>query len=261
MDHVGTWRAGAERYPRLVPDYHLDPTRTALVIIDVQNRTVKPEYRGIAALLEQKYPEVSSYYLERAWNVVVPNNLRLLEFFRAHGLRVVFTTVGPVLPDGRDWVSPLREGFDAMERETGVRAMHPVGTPGHALIDELRPRSGELVIHKTTSSAFTSTGIDLTLRTLGIDTLICSGLVTNACVEMTARDAADRGYKVVMVDDACLTFDRELHDACLRAFAIFLGNVRSTAEVLAELGTAARRERAEQRASEARLPPEPEVMV
>ena len=138
----------------------------------------------------------------------MPNIARLLAFFRAHGLRALFTTVGPALPDGSDWVSPLRHGYDNAELATGVRPMHSVGTPGHAVIAELQPRPDELVMNKTTSSAFTSTGIDVTLRTLGVDTLICTGLVTNACVEMTARDAADRGYRVVIVDDASLKIGR-----------------------------------------------------
>lgn len=233
--HVGTWKTGLDRYPLLVPQYQLSPRSTALVIIDIQNRALKPEFAGLARLLQQTHPHIAEYLIARGQQLVVPNTARLLEFFRRHGLRVIFTTVGPALADGSDWISPIRHGYGDMQRATGVRSLHPVGTPAHAVIDELKPGADELVINKTTSSAFHSTGIDLTLRTLGIDTLVCTGLVTNACVELTARDAGDRGFKVVIVDDACVAMDQAMHDACLRAFRVFLGNVRTTDEVLHEL--------------------------
>jgi len=233
--HVGTWKNGYDRYPRLVPEYRLDPSKCALVIVDVQNRAVKPEYGALAALLQETHPHIAAYFLSRARQLVVPNISRLLGFFRTNSLRVIFLTIGPSLPDGSDFISPIRYGYGVMERRTGKRSLHPVGTPAHQVVDELRPLPNELVLNKTTASPFNSTGVDATLRTLDVDTLVCSGLATNACVELTARDAADRGYKVIIVDDACVAMDQEMHDCCLRSFAVFLGNVRTTDEVIEEL--------------------------
>jgi nicotinamidase-related amidase len=236
--HVGTWKRGFDRYPHLVAQFRLEPSRVALVIIDMQNRAVKPEYGGNARLLQETHPHLCGYFLTRGQQLVVPTIRRLLGFFRRHQLRVIYLTVGPFLPDGADLVVASRDGYREMERETGVRAMHPVGTPAHAIIDELYPVHGELVINKTSASPFNSTLSDATLRILNIDTLICTGLATNGCVEMTARDASDRGNHVYLVDDACVTYDQEMHDACLRTFAVFHGFVVSTDEMLAELEAA-----------------------
>jgi nicotinamidase-related amidase len=241
MDKIGTWKKGFEKYPHLVPEYRLEPDKTALLIIDVQNRAVKPEYGALASLLQETHPQIAEYFLARAEHLVVPNISRLLDFFRSNHLRVIFLTIGPTLPDGADWISPISYGYGVMERQTGKRSLHPVGTPAHNIIDELKPTPGELVVNKTSSSPFSSTGIDASLHALGVDTLICAGLATNACVDLTARDAADRGYKVTIVDDACVTMDQEMHDSCLRIFAVFLGNVRTTQEVTEELSASLRK--------------------
>jgi nicotinamidase-related amidase len=69
-----------------------------------------------------------------------------------------------------------------------------------------------------------------------VDGVVVTGVVTNVCVEATARDAADRGLKTVVVDDACAAWDPEFHAATLRSFRKFLGRVASSADVVAELG-------------------------
>ena len=227
------WHTGLEKLPALVPDFELEPGKTALLIIDMQNRAVKPEqYEGLAQILLDGYPEAAAYYLDRLRTTVVPNNIRLLDHFRHRGMRVIFATVGPQLADGSDFISPFRIGYDEIRASSGIRSLFPVGSDEHRIIDELAPNENELVVNKTTSGAFNSTGIDVTLRHLGIDTLICTGLVTDACVMTTARDASDRGYKAVMVDDACAALEQQMHDAALRYFAVFAGVVKTTDQVL-----------------------------
>ncbi len=88
-------------------------------------------------------------------------------------------------------------------------------------------------MNKTSSGAFNSTSIERTLLNIGIDGLVITGVVTHACVETTARDAADRGFKCILVDDACATFSQDVHDATMKAFAIHYGRVATTDEVLA----------------------------
>ena len=85
--------------------------------------------------------------------------------------------------------------------------------------------------------AFASTGIDSLLRGMGVDHLAITGISTNMCVESTAREAADRGYRVTLVEDACATTHRDLHDATMRNFSRLFGRVRITADVLAEVKT------------------------
>ena len=112
-----------------------------------------------------------------------------------------------------------------------------VGTREHEIIDILKPVPGELVINKRTQGAFASSGIDLALRSLGIETIVVTGVSTNNCVETTAREASDRGFGVVMVSDATGTCSDSMQDHTLRGFGRLWGRVASTDDVIAELGS------------------------
>ena len=92
-------------------------------------------------------------------------------------------------------------------------------------------------MNKTTYGTFNSTGLDHALRSLGIASLVVGGVVTNVCVETTARDAADRGYEVVLLHGGC-AFSPEIHEATLLSFQGPFGRVRRTDEVLALLDSA-----------------------
>jgi nicotinamidase-related amidase len=98
-----------------------------------------------------------------------------------------------------------------------------------------------LVINKTSSSALNSTMLDQTLRNMGVEALIVSGVTTDVCVETTARDAADRGFQVIIVEDACTAFSADLHRAALQAFSLAFGRVRKTGEVIQLLSEASGR--------------------
>ena len=230
----GDWHEAIATYPRLTGPVELQPDRTALVITDIQNRAVSSQF-GLGAIFRVRYPEIHAFFTRRLNEVVIPNNAALLRFFRDHGLRVIFLTVGPELPDGSDWVSPIKLGFNKYQQSTGIRGLYPRGTPEHRVIPALAPQTGELVLNKTTSGAFNSTGFEVTLRTLGIDTLLITGLSTCACVETTARAAVDRGIKCAIVEDACAAFEPALHHATMRSFYLYYGDVRSTADAVAEL--------------------------
>ena len=71
---------------------------------------------------------------------------------------------------------------------------------------------------KTSSGVFNSTNIDYVLKNMGIRYLIVSGVVTDQCVDMAVRDAADRGYLVTLAEDACATYSQMRHDNALKAF-------------------------------------------
>jgi nicotinamidase-related amidase len=233
--HVGTWRPGLDRYPRVIPAPLFDAGSTALLVIDMQNRAVHPEHHALADYLQRHFPHIYAYHSSRLRELVIPNVAKLLSFFRSHGSRVVYLTLGPTLPDGEDIISPIKKGYRQIEYASGIRPLPPVGTAAHEIISELRPRPEDLVVNKTSASAFNSTLLEGTLRALQIDALICTGLATNACVELTARDAADRGFGVAIVDDATVALDRAMHDACLRNFWLFMGAVMTTNEVISEL--------------------------
>jgi nicotinamidase-related amidase len=111
------------------------------------------------------------------------------------------------------------------------------GSMEHQVIDELAPRNDELVIDKNASSPFNGTGIDQLLRNLQLDTLVVTGMATDMCVETTVRDAADRGYNVIVVEDAVATFFEEHHIAALSAMARVYAQVWTTDRVLDQLQT------------------------
>jgi biuret amidohydrolase len=227
------WRALLDQWPLPIPEFSLDPRSTALLVIDMQRFCADMNY-GLGRKLTLAFPDLAAGYADRLPEVVA-NVQRLIEFFRAHRQRVIYTTFGPELPDGSDlpW---FRNRVDPSGRRTYNN--FPRGTPEHDILPELSPLPGELVVNKTTTSPFTSTGIDQTLRHIGISGLVIAGLSTDACVEGTARDAADHGFRCVVVADACAALDESAHDASLATFARLFGRVNGTDEILAELSKA-----------------------
>lgn len=214
-------------------EFSLDPERTALLVVDMQY-FCHPQY-GMAAAMESVQRGYTDYRRRRFMEVVLPNCRRLLETFRAGKRPVVFLTIGPELPDGTTVPGPMRERNLQRERHAGRRIAFPVGTFEHGIVDELTPRPGEPVVNKLTASAFMSSKLDQVLRNLGITGLVIGGVATNACVESTARDAADRGYRCLLVDDACAAYDPAFHEATMRSFRNIFGRVTTTDAVVAEL--------------------------
>ena len=212
----------------------LDPRTTALIIIDMQEYFLDPA-SPFSRACESIVPGVLGHFQERGRGVVEPSLRRLLDFFRARGLRVVYTTVASELPDGRDLMPIFQQRNAANRAAVGDAAIPPRDDAWARIITTLAPRPGELVVNKTTYGTFNSTGLDHALRSLGISALVVGGVVTNVCVETTARDAADRGYDVVLLDDGCAAFSPEIHDSTLLSFQGPFGRVRTSDEVLALL--------------------------
>jgi nicotinamidase-related amidase len=212
------------------PPFALDPTRAALVVVDMQYASGS-RHHGLGRLLgERGQAELGVYRFGRIEGVVVPTIARLLEFFRTHALRVVYLTVGSALPDFGDLLPHMRPFAEAIGNTRGRRE--------HDILDELRPRAGEPVIAKTTMSAFHSSGFEALVRAWGVEHLLFTGISTNSCVEGTARDAADRGFRCLIVEDGCGAASQKLHDAACENFARLLGRVASSAAVVAELEAA-----------------------
>ena len=214
------------------PDFNIDWERAALLLIDMQNYGCNPD-AGLGPMLSERHPEIAGYYLPRVTGTVVPNARRLLEGFRAAGRRVVFTRHGPLLADGSDMVARRRRRDREALATTGTPALWHRGTFEHEVVADLTPAAAELVLDKNTSSAFSSTGIEWLLRNMDVETLVLLGIATDMCVETTARDAADRGFNVILVEDATATFFEHHHRAALSAFARVFGQVWDTERVLA----------------------------
>lgn len=97
------------------------------------------------------------------------------------------------------------------------------GSKGARIIDELKPREGDIVIEKTTYSGFYNTGLDETLKKLGIDSVRLAGCVTHICIMFTASDAVLRDYKVTVVENGVAGLAKEDHEAGLRIMKNVLG--------------------------------------
>ena len=186
----------------------------ALVIVDMQNYYLKRDssyYRFFDAL----QPGCLDYLLERCESVVLPNIQRLLAHFRGHKLPVLFLRLCGVDPERND----LHRFFQETYRKgklAGFDDVYPLRNDRYAdIVGEILPLPTEPVIEKTTFSPFTFTDFDKTLKNSGISILVCTGLATSQCVETSARDASDRGYQIIHIEDAQADYDELSHHSSL----------------------------------------------
>jgi nicotinamidase-related amidase len=195
-------------------DLTLIPARTALVVIDLQ--------RGI----------VDAPTAPRPASDVVAHATALAVALRAAGGTVVLVHVTPSA-DGRDALHP--------QTDTPARGSEPPRQDWAEIVPELGPSPGDIVITKRQWGAFYGTELDLQLRRRGIDTILLAGISTNVGVESTARDAYERGYEQVFVEDAMAARSPEEHASTVRTLFPRIGRVRSTSEVLAAIEAATRK--------------------
>jgi len=162
---------------------------------------------------------------------VIPIIRELANACRERGVLVVYLTLGPYFPDAGELPFFMR----SMNQGSAAGGHH------FEVIPELRPQEGDLVIHKLTASGFIGTNLDGILRNLGIDTVILTGAATHACVESTARTAADLGYRIVLVEDGCVTQSPLWHDMTMMNCVHFnWGKVLQGTQVIDELSASPR---------------------
>jgi nicotinamidase-related amidase len=211
--------------------FTLEPVRsTALVVIDMQYATASRSAGLGRWLAERGRAEEGRYRFDRIEQLLVPNIARLLAFFREHDLNRVFLRLGSQVSGCRDLMPQLQELETALGNLAGNREFE--------ILDEVAPRPGEPVLTKLSSSGFTSSGLDALLRNLGVTSLVLTGVSTSQCVDLTARDAADRGYRTLVVEDAVAEDRDDYHAWTLEQFRRLFGRVSSTDDVLAELRAA-----------------------
>ena len=181
-------------------EWEIDPERTALLVVDVQRGYVEPSM-GVGPTLE-RYTEIRDYYYPRLTKTVLPNILRLIAFCRRHELEVVFTRQAYQMRDGRDFPAwNWRRGqLGAPEAR-----LFWAGSPEAELVPELA-QSNDLIVDKLSSGPFATSALDQYLRNLAIENLLVAGVLTNVAVETAARDAGDRGYNAIGVEDACAAY-------------------------------------------------------
>jgi ureidoacrylate peracid hydrolase len=182
-----------------------DAATLALLVVDVQYYVAKPGEGEHADVDPAAIPEDLAYYFERIEGTMLPNIRKLQDSVRAVGGEVVFTTVENLTDDGRD--RSLDYKLSGIYVQRGSRQAQ--------VLEEIAPVGDEMRFAKSTSSVFNSTNIEFVLRNLGVTHLIVTGLLTDQCVISAVRDACDRGFVVIVPEDACGTYSKDRHDWAL----------------------------------------------
>lgn len=218
-----------------VPLPQPDPAKTALLIVDMQNEFIRRDSGEALAFQSQGLWERWLPFHDRLDEVVIPNNRRLLEYFRRKQMTVTYGRIACLRPDGQDR-SPV-------QKSAGWNGIFlPVNSPGAQIIDELAPQPDEIVVNKTTDSVTTGTNYLTLLQFMGIETVVVTGIVTDQCVACTVRGLADAGLNVICVEDACAAGSMELHDAELKIMNVIYCRVLSTDETIALIESRCERE-------------------
>ena len=207
------------------PEIKLDPKKTALLIVDLQNEFVLRDFGEALEFKEMGEWERWIPFHDRLDDIVIPNNQRLLKFFRDNNMVVTFGRIACLREDGLDR-SPVQksEGWNNM--------LMPVNGYAAQMIDELAPLENEIVVNKTTDSVTTGTNYLTLLRFMGIETVVVTGIVTDQCVASTVRGLADDGFKVICVEDCCAAGSEELHNAELKIMNMIYCDVLSTDDTI-----------------------------
>ena len=207
------------------PEIKLNPQKTALLIVDMQNEFVLRDFGEALTFKEMGEWERWIPFHDRLDDVAIPNNKKLLDFFRENSMPVTFGRIACLREDGEDR-SPVQksEGWNGM-------LLH-VDSFGAQMIDELAPISGEIIVNKTTDSVTTGTNYLNLIRNMGIETVVVTGIVTDQCVASTVRGLADDGFKVICVEDCCAAPDITLHDTELKIMNVIYCNVLDTDQTI-----------------------------
>ena len=177
----------ADPYP-----FVFDPAHSALIVIDMQRDFVEPG--GFGETLGNDVSQLRA---------VIPPLQAALAATRDVGMTVIHTREGH-RPDLSDCPpAKLTRGEPSLRiGDPGPKGRVLIrGEYGHDIIDELAPTEGELVIDKPGKGSFYATGLDDTLRSRGITSLIVTGVTTEVCVHTTVREANDRGYECLVLAD------------------------------------------------------------
>lgn len=188
----------------------LNTQSTALIVIDMQVDFISQE-----GYLSRKG------YDNTALRAIVPVVRELTDRARQSGCLVIWTRQG-FRRDLAD-VSP----YDRWRSERSGIPLQPggddtflVGSRGHAIVPELEPRPGDVVIDKSANGAFYQTDLELVLKSRGISHLMFAGVTTDVCVHTTLREASDRKYQCLLVTDACASGDSYAHEAALHMVTV-----------------------------------------
>ena len=195
----------------------VDPSRTALVIVDMQRDFVAPT--GVCAKAGDDVSTIAA----------ITDRLRLLiKAAREQELLIIYVR------SIYDRVYLAENLLEQLDRR-GLGGLCRAGSSGSDFAEGIGPSGApnEIVVSKHRFSAFSGTSLDLVLRSNGIKTLVMTGVATDVCVESTTRDACFRDYRVVLAEDCVAGFSAERHRASLSVLSRSFGTVASSLDIAA----------------------------
>lgn len=211
-------------------DYELPADGLALVIIDMQRDFLEPG--GFGEALGNDVSRLQT---------IVPTVQKLRQVFKAKGLPIIHTKEGhrEDLIDCPPAKRNRGRGTLKIGDEGPMGRILVLGEPGNEIIPELQPEPDEVVITKPGKGAFYQTGLEEELRSHRITHLIFTGVTTEVCVQTTMREANDRGYECLLVEDATESYFPEFKQATLdmiRAQGGIVGWTSTAQKVIAAIG-------------------------
>jgi nicotinamidase-related amidase len=138
---------------------------------------------------------------------VIPNLQRLLEEGRKRGFPIIFAC------------DSFLEGDFIFKGKMKVHSLR--GTEGAEVVDDLNPKPTDIILPKRRFSAFFKTDLDQTLWTLGVDTIVVTGVTTEVCVLMTVMDGLSHDFSVILLEDCTASRSKEFHQGCLNLYRDF----------------------------------------
>ena len=198
---------------------------TALLIVDMQKQFILRDFGDAKYMKEIGEWEKWEPFHDRLDNIAVPNNKKLLDYFRKNSMEVTFGRIACHHKDGRDR-SPVQR------KQGWNNILLPMGSYEAEMIDELKPLEDEIVVNKTTDSVPAGTNYTFLLRNMGIKNVVVTGIVTDQCVASTVRSLADEGFDVIVAEDGCAAATDELHFSELRIMNNLYCKVMETDEVI-----------------------------
>jgi nicotinamidase/pyrazinamidase len=166
--------------------------KPAMIVVDMLNDNLKESSRN-------------PYFQEG--RAIIPNLQKLLGESRKRGFPIIFAC------------DSFLEGDFIFRGKMKIHSLR--GTEGAEVVDELKTEPTDVILPKRRFSAFFKTDLDQTLRTLGVDTIVVTGVTTEVCVLMTVMDGLSHDFSVILLEDCSASRSKEFHRGCLHLYRDF----------------------------------------